>query len=307
MKNGFPVYNLSSLSEVREDDMMVSRFNPYLKIHKNLSSAHRHSFYHIVMFTEGQGTHQIDFTRFTVKPFQIYFMVPGQVHSWDFVEPVDGYIVNFSASFFQSFLLDANLLDRFSFFNGIVDEQVVQIPIAQHADMVSLFESMIEERRDNRTMGADMIRVLLLNLFIRVFRLRAADITGSRASFNDTLLRNFRLLIEQNYRTSRLPKDYAAMLYITPNHLNSLCNDLLGIPAGELIRSRVLLEAKRLLVNLDMAVSQIADELNFTDNSYFSRFFKKQVGMTPEEFRKRALFNDKNNGIETTAERAFGA
>ncbi|NEU09082.1 helix-turn-helix domain-containing protein [Flavihumibacter sp. R14] len=307
MKNGFPVYNISSLSDVREDDIMVSRFNPYLKIHKNLSSAHRHSFYHIVMFTEGQGTHQIDFTRFAVKPFQIYFMIPGQVHSWDFVEPVDGYIVNFSASFFQSFLLDANVLERFSFFSGFAEEQVIQIPSEQHAEMTGLFESMIEERKDNRTMGADMVRVLLLNLFIRVSRLKATDAPGPRVSFNDTLLRNFRMLIEQNYRVSRLPKDYASMLYITPNHLNSLCNDLLGVPAGELIRSRVLLEAKRLLVNLDMTVSQIADDLNFADNSYFSRFFKKQVGMTPEMFRKSALLNDENNGIETTTERAIGA
>ena len=307
MTNGFPVYSISSLSDVREDDIMVSRFSPYLEIHKNLSSAHRHNFYHIVMFTEGEGCHQIDFTRFIVKPLQIYFMIPGQVHSWDFVEPVDGYIVNFSESFFQSFLLDANVLDRFSFFSGFAEDQVIQIPFEQHADIVSLFESMIEEKQDTRTMGADMIRVLLLNLFIRISRLRAADTPSPKVSFNDTLLRNFRMLIEQNYRVSRLPKDYAAMLYITPNHLNSLCNDLLGVPAGELIRSRVLLEAKRLLVNLDMAVSQIADELNFTDNSYFSRFFKKQVGITPEEFRKRALLNDENNGIETTGKRAIGA
>ena len=296
---------MSSLSEVNEQDIQVSRFSPYLDIHKNLSSAHRHNFYHVVLFTEGEGTHQIDFTKFEVKPYQVYFMAPGQVHSWGFTEPVDGYIINFSAAFFESFLLNPNFLDNFTFFSGFAEEQVIQVPLEQQSAVTGLFESLLEERANNRSMGADMIRTLLLALFIRISRLRPADSPLNKASYNDTLLRNFKMLIEQNYRVSRLPKDYAALLYITPNHLNSLCNDLLGMPAGELIRNRVLLEAKRLLVNMDMAVSDIADVLNFTDNSYFSRFFKKQAGLTPEEFRKRTSFYQENNGIETTTKRTL--
>jgi AraC-like DNA-binding protein len=106
------------------------------------------------------------------------------------------------------------------------------------------------------------------------------------------LLQSFRKLIDQNFNTLRLPKDYAALLYITPNHLNALCNDMLGIPAGEVIRNRVILEAKRLLVNLDLTVTAIADKLNFADNSYFTRFFKKYTGQTPEEFRKQTVHHD---------------
>jgi AraC family transcriptional regulator, transcriptional activator of pobA len=62
---------------------------------------------------------------------------------------------------------------------------------------------------------------------------------------------------------------------------------VLGIPAGEVIRNRIILEAKRLLVNNDMTVLEIANYLNFADNSYFSKFFKRLEGVTPEEFRKR--------------------
>jgi AraC family transcriptional activator of pobA len=75
-------------------------------------------------------------------------------------------------------------------------------------------------------------------------------------------------------------------LYITPNHLNALCKEYLGMQAGEVIRNRILLEAKRLLVSQDITISEISDELSFNDNSYFTKFFKKLVGMTPEEFRK---------------------
>mgnify|MGYP001608602554 CR=1 FL=1 len=93
----------------------------------------------------------------------------------------------------------------------------------------------------------------------------------------------------------RLPKQYAELLYITPNHLNALCNDVLGVPAGEVIRNRIILEAKRLLINNDMTVLEIANHLNFADNSYFTKFFKKLEGITPEEFRKRTNYNAQLN------------
>ena len=76
------------------------------------------------------------------------------------------------------------------------------------------------------------------------------------------------------------------MLFMTPNHLNALSNAVLGKPAGELIRDRVMLEAKRLLVNSDYTITQIADLLHFEDNAYFTRFFKKYTGLSPENFRQ---------------------
>jgi AraC-like DNA-binding protein len=84
----------------------------------------------------------------------------------------------------------------------------------------------------------------------------------------------------------KLPKEYAEMLYITPNHLNALVNATIGKSAGTLIRDRILLEAKRMLVNSDQNVNEIAYQLQFEDNAYFSRFFKKYTDTSPEKFRQ---------------------
>jgi AraC-like DNA-binding protein len=92
-----------------------------------------------------------------------------------------------------------------------------------------------------------------------------------------------------NFATHKLPKDYAEMLFITPNHLNALCRETLNTPAGEIIRNRVALEAKRLLTNLDLTITEIAYRLGFADNSYFTKFFKKQTNTNPEDFRKKVL------------------
>lgn len=283
-----PIYDINTLSQQQEQNIQISRFAAYIDSHhKNLHDPHKHSFYHLVFYTKGAGKQIIDFQNFPVKPNQIYFMIPGQVHSWDFEGEVDGYIINFSAAFFQSFLLKANYLEDMPFFSGNVQDAVIDIPSSLRDKVIDLFEELITENETVKPMGADLVKTLMLQLFIHIARLNTNIQQSVAPSYNYTLLRNFQKLIEKNYIRIKLPKEYAELLYITPNHLNALCNDVLGIPAGEVIRNRVILEAKRMLVNRDMTVQEIAGHLNFADNSYFTKFFKKQVSMTPEEFRKK--------------------
>lgn len=286
IKNSLPVYDICTLSEFKEEDIMISRFAAYLETHKNLHLPHKHTFYHVVLFTEGAGTHTIDFNNYTVKPHQIYFMAPGQAHSWSFEGHVDGYIINFSVPFFQSFLLKPDYLEDFPFFNGITSDSVIDLPEGLRDTITNLFEEIIQESETNNRMGPDMVKTLMMKIFILIARLSVDNTTKSIANYNYTLLKNFQKLIEKNFITLKLPKEYAELLYITPNHLNAICKDMLGIPAGEMIRNRIILEAKRLLINPNSSVTQIAYHLNFTDNSYFTKFFKKHTGLTPEEFRK---------------------
>jgi len=289
MKSAIPVYDICNLSEFKQHDILISRFSPYLAIHDNLHLAHKHSFYHLLLFTEGGGSHSIDFKSFAVRPYQIYFMIPGQVHSWSFEGKVDGYVVNFSVPFFQSFLLKPDYLEQFPFFNGVLEDAVIDLPEAIRPKVLAIFGQLIAESESGQRLGLDMVKALLLQLFITVGRLSFEKRPGSVTPFNYTLLKNFQKLIEKHCTTLRLPKEYAGLLYITPNHLNALCKEALGISAGEVIRNRIVLEAKRLLVNLKLTIAEIAYTLNFEDNSYFTKFFKKQAGLTPEEFRKEAL------------------
>jgi AraC family transcriptional activator of pobA len=284
-----PVYDICTLSDFRQDDIIVSRFAPYLLHHKNLHAAHKHTFYHLVLFTRGAGSHTIDFENFKVTPYQIYFMIPGQVHSWNFEGFTDGYVINFSSAFFNTFLLNPAYAENFSFFSGDLKDAVIEVPQKLQAKIFILFEEIIRESESGETQATDMIRVLILRLFILINRLNTNKGASGPASYNQTVLKNFQKLIEKNYTRLKLPKDYAELLYITPNHLNAVCKDLLGIQAGEVIRNRTLLEAKRLLTNPQLNITAIASELNFSDNSYFTKFFKKAEGITPEEFRKKIL------------------
>ncbi len=289
MLQSYPIYDICSLSPTKQDDILISRFAPYLEEHKNMIFPHRHSFYHMVLFTKGAGTHTIDFETFAVKPSQVYFMVPGQVHSWDFEGFTDGYIINFSTSFFQSFLLRPEYLESFPFLTGDLKAAVIDLPEDVHQSVTATFELIVNETTLTKPLATDMVRTLMLQLFITISRIQGFTEIKGAASYNYTLLRSFQKLIEQHYTEIKHPKDYAQLLYITPNHLNALCKDLLGMQAGEVIRNRILLEAKRLLTNPQLSITDIALNLNFNDNSYFTKFFKKSTGITPEEFRKNTL------------------
>ena len=286
----FPVYNICNLNADNargNDDILVENLAGYLNKHyKKLHFPHRHSFYHIVVFTKGRGSHTIDFKTFPVKAGQAYFMIPGQVHTWDFKAATEGYIINFSESYFKSFLLAPNYLDRFSFFNGSAEDGVLQLNAATLRQVALVVEEMLQ-LPETSIQRSDLIKVLVLKFLLTVEAAAGEKPKATVPQQKTLMFKNFRNLIEKNYRDLKLPNEYAALMYITPHHLNALCQDLSGRSAGELIRDRVLLEAKRLLVNEEMTATQIATELNFKDASYFNRFFKKATAITPFEFRKQ--------------------
>jgi len=209
-------------------------------------------------------------------------MIPGQIHTWEFEGEMEGYVVNFDKDLFKNLLLRPDYLSNFSFFSGLVRDEVFQVEEDKMALVIEVLQKI-----QTRLGDKDFVSVSLLYLFHLLGEQHKISSVTEATAYNHTLLRNFLNLIELNYKSLRLPKDYASLLYITPNHLNSLCKELLGQSAGDLIRNRIVLEAKRLLVIKDYSIAEIGYELNFNDNSYFTKFFKKIEGITPEEFRKK--------------------
>lgn len=267
-------------------DLVVYDLKQFLSQHKDIKFPHRHSFYQILYITGGDGFHIIDFERHILKKGTMYFLAPAQVHEWLFEENVNGILINFNEHFFGSFLANSHYIAELSFFNANGTYSAIDLTagnLTQHIEPV-----LAAIKREFDSCGEcrlDLIKVLLLQVFLLVNR--SISITQSQTANNNYLmLRHFEKLIEQNYTKLHLPKEYARLLFVTPNHLNSLCNQLGGKSAGEMIRNRILLEAKRLLVNSTQNINEIAWHLNFADNSYFSKFFKKYEGVTPDEFRK---------------------
>jgi AraC family transcriptional activator of pobA len=292
MPKHFPRYDICTLSEApgANSHFMADTLAHYISEHKNLKFPHKHTFYHLVYFTSGSGKHSIDFIEFPVKAGQVYFMVPEQVHTWSMDSDTDGFIINFDEQFLSDLITNPRYPEQFSFFSGDAKDQVLIIPAKTRAQFEGLLKTIVDESRKEEQHAKDFIRTSLIQLFIVAGRCCATE-TRQSQRYNSVLLSNFKKLIDQYYKEKKLPKEYADLLFITPNHLNALTVEATGRSAGELIRDRIILEAKRLLVNADMSVSELAAELNFSDNSYFTKFFKKYVGVTPDSFRKQIQLN----------------
>lgn len=137
---------------------------------------------------------------------------------------------------------------------------------------------------------AALMEAQLAALLVRLIRhcLPAGGLLAEPATGGVDHLGAFNRLIEQHYAAGWTVALYARELGITTAHLNGICRRTLGQSALHLVHQRLLLEAKRLLVYTAQTVAQVGDRLGFSDPGYFSRFFKRQTGQSPRDFRRFA-------------------
>lgn len=293
-KKMLPTYSICNLlgSDRCMAELVVASLREFLDTHQDIRFPHRHDFFQIVLFTRNGGHHSIDFRSYEAVRGQVYCMAPGQIHTWEFDDQTDGFLVNFNETFFTSICHDPNFIVDFPLFDQLNENSVNALEGTVFNETERIFIQMLDEFNHFHDHRIDMLRGLLLTLIIQLSRSLPVSDAEVKQKNNTDLIRQFDRLISQHFREKRLPREYAELMFITPNHLNAVTNNLLGKSAGELIRNRILLEAKRMLVNSDLQVSQIAEFLNFEDYAYFTRFFKKYTGITPEGFRQANMRHD---------------
>lgn len=286
--NSIPVYRICTLpgKEMGKENILIDRLDHYLAQHTDIKFPHRHSFYHFVLFTKGSGKHTIDFKEYELVPGQIYFMIPGQVHGWFFQGTVEGYVVHFETDFFSNLLSNHRYLLQFPMLQSHLSQQVIQLDKNTYQESCQILEQLFFEYHGGKSFRKDMLQLLLLQLLTLISRVIPLEKNTALGGYKEETVQAFIDLIEMHYTTWKHPKKYASELNVSANYLNQICNDVIGKSAGSLIRERQVLEAKRLLTNAALSIKEIAGVLNFKDNSYFTKFFKRACGLSPEEFRK---------------------
>jgi AraC family transcriptional activator of pobA len=146
------------------------------------------------------------------------------------------------------------------------------------------FYKMLEEYQGNKIMKQDKIMNLLDSIHIEIARKYNESQVLETHSYN-VKIKDFDMLLEKYFRTEKAPSFYASQLHITLKHLNRICNEILKKTTTQVITDRIILEAKRMLMDKKRTVNEIATALGFDDYSYFVRLFKKHTAMTPTAFR----------------------
>jgi AraC family transcriptional regulator, transcriptional activator of pobA len=284
-----PVYGIDSF--VKNTKNVGAYEVKTFEVNRNYPVAypHRHhDFYELLFITQGTGNHAIDGHDFVIKPNSIFFLSPGQIHDLNLSADVQGYIFLFSSAFYHFNKSDPYKLFELPFFYDLSASNL-PIYLSKSADIeliTNYFQKSIAESQQNLSETDEVIRAYLDLLLIFCKRIYPTYEATESHNKSKILVKRFKQLIEQNCQKNWSIYQYANELGISQNHLSETVKSVTGHTSTDLVNDRMLLEIKRLLINTDLSISEIAYQLNFTDQSYFSKYFKRLAGATPGEFRR---------------------
>jgi AraC-like DNA-binding protein len=215
------------------------------------------------------------------------FSLPGQVREWRLTKPLDGACLFFTREFVADTFSDSRFLDQFAFFSAARPSASIRLSARERRAFGTHFTAMQRELAERRADASQLLRAhlyQLLTLLNRWYAEQHGELSGMAPT---GFVERFRKLIERDFSRHRRVADYAAELGVTPGHLNALCRLQTQRSAGDLMRSRIVLEARRQLLYTQDSAAQIGERLGFNDPAYFTRFFRREVGQIPSGFRAR--------------------
>ena len=270
------------------DFIHIETISSRSSIHDWTIRAHRHrNLFQILLIGEGGG--DMTFEAATIAfdaPCAI--LVPATIaHGFRFRPGVtDGWVMTFTEDVAEG--MGDRRGEALARLKALAAEPVVGLGPTDCARLLKRAEELHEERFLARPGFRIAMRGLLALIAVEVARLAAARArAGEPVTLEPTgaTVDALRKLVEENFHKERQLAFYADKLAMTVDRLNDHVRRATGVTAGHLIRQRVLTEAKRQLVFTSQPIHEIAYDLAFSDPSHFARFFRKQTGTTPHEFR----------------------
>ena len=259
-----------------------------IRSHKNFiqtTELHALEFYEIIFLTEGEGIVWLDEERIIIKSGIVIFTSPHQVRKWEITQKPDGYVLLFDGNFIHAFFNDALFLYRFHYFHNYSSLHSMRI---EHSEFQQLEDILIHIQKEIRNLKEDsdhFLRAYLYLCLILLNRSFARQHLLPPASSTSINFFRFRELLEKKVYTYNTVKEFAEDLTISTTYLNRVCKDSTGKSAGEIIRQRKLLEAKRLLRYSSFTAAEVAYKLNFSGPANFSRFFQQHTNQSPSAYK----------------------
>lgn len=264
------------------DGFRIFNISEYLQGRDMIQGLHRHDFYFILVLNKGFGVHEIDFVEYPIVDNSVFIMRPAQVHRFELKVGSDGYWLAFN----KEFPLLSSATGR-AMLRKAASRNFYKLNENDINALCPVLQTILEEYQSKQGGFEFIIEASVQIFLIRFLRLKKKDDAPPVANqYHQEKLQEFMDLLETNIGTTKQTAAYADMLSLSPFQLNSITKSLVGKTVAVIIEDQILLEAKRHLMGTPNQVSQIASQLGYEDVSYFIRFFRKRMGVTPEAFRK---------------------
>ena len=255
---------------------------------EDMRRPHKFDFFLFINHTSGGAKFKIDMEEYEVETGgNVITCTPGQIISLESVTPdFDADVMILSSQFMESLLvyLKGTIPVRFGMMRQIVfkiNEQAKQ--------MQMIFIKAVQHvlKQTDNPFRLQMVQHVMMAIFYASDAPQSisnkSDVIRSNA---DVLSKQFLELVKENFRKERQLKFYADALCITPRYLSRVVKECTGSSAADWIERYVVLEARALLKSTTMTIQQISDELNFPSQTFFGKYFKRRVGMSPKDYRR---------------------
>ena len=239
-----------------------------------LDSVERDEFFEIILFKAKN-------TPATRADYSVYLIPPFRATGISVNDKI-GYLIAFKREYLEEDNKEY-ALDVFNLFNlqgqySLIDLDEITMENLDH------LHALISSEHKN-PLGTYLVLKSLLKVFLlHLIRLKQSAFLNQDA--NQKRVYSFCLLLDQYYFKERKASFYARKIGISEKRLNQILGEKMNKTITQLLHGRLILEAKRQLTKGERTVKEISHDLHFEDPSYFSRFFKKQTGISPEEFKK---------------------
>ncbi len=254
----------------------------------------RNNYYSLIWVKKGKGKVKADFAEHHFEENSLLAFSPYQPFMICTTENIEGIAIHFHPDFYCIHMHQKEVSC-----NGVLFNNIYQPPFTQISESATDIFNMVIEQMKNEMQNAGMAQYELLISYLKIFlitasRLKTEQLLEATNHINDTkepfILQNLKDAIELNFKTKHAPSHYADLLNISAKALAKLSKAHFNKTLTDLISERIIIEAKRELYLTNKAVKEIAYELGYEDEHYFSRFFKTNADISPQGYRETVGF-----------------
>ena len=252
--------------------------------HQPGSNPTRLRYHRILLIEKGRGRLTIDEQTFELKGQELFLLAKAQIHTFSEKTVFTGYQLSFGDCFWERSPASANNC-KAVLFNNAAANQHIALKAPDQAELAPLFEQLQKEfQKEDYLNKLDAMAAWLKIIMIKTANINAA-LSHAYDDGEKRLYRKFLDHVTRQYRKEHEVATFARQLNITPRRLSDLCRRCSGKGAKDIINGQLLAEAKRSLQFSTHPVKEIAYELNFSTPEQFSAFFKKNAGISPQDYR----------------------
>ncbi len=283
-------YHFSSLKDIRIHGIYHNSLAGYLNLYSYTRNPHYHDFYSILFISEGSGSLTICNEEINVQQNSVVLIAPNQLHSFKGLDNTGGTVFFFCQDFYLEEFSFVRLLKVFSYVSQGDKKLSKPEAILTENDIKPLVEILGSIQLEYKSCNQPSASAVIIRSFLNILLMKISGIFESRIrtvnQSDNTFIIALSNLIESYFTREHKTGFYSAAFNLTEKHLNDICIRNFNCSLKKILHDRLMQESRKLLLSTELSVAEIAYKLNFEDNSYFNKVFRKSTELTPKKFRE---------------------